>query len=109
MMSSTALTIERLLDIADQIIDVFDTDRQTDEAVTDAKRCANFGRQRRMRHDCRMFGETFHAAQAFGACKYAQAFKKSTRIVEIALQHERQHAAEPVRLSPGERVLRMTR
>ena len=108
-MSSTALILERLLYIGDQIINVFDADRQPDEAVIDAKRRANFGRQRRVRHDRRMFGETFNAAQAFCAHKYAQAFKKSTRIVEIALQHERQHAAEPVHLSPGEHVLRMTR
>src|SRR5437773_11520563 len=67
---------ECLLDIGDQIIDVLDTDRQTHEAVVDAKRRANLGWQRRVRHDRRMFGEAFHAAQAFGAYKYAQALKK---------------------------------
>ena len=105
-MSSTALILERLLYIGDQIINVFDADRQPDEAVIDAKRRANFGRQRRVRHDRRMFGETFHATQAFGARKYAQAFKKSTRIVEIAPQHERQHAAEPVHLPAREGMRR---
>ena len=106
-MSSTALLLERLLYIGDQIINVFDADRQPDEAVIDAKRRANFGRQRRVRHDRRMFGETFNAAQAFCAHKYAQAFKKATRVIEIAPQHQRHHAAEPVHLPPRERVLWM--
>ena len=56
-----------------------------------------------------MLGETLHAAQTFCTNKNFETLKKSPRVVEVAFENRRDHAAESVHLFFRERVLRVRR
>ena len=98
---------ERLIEIRDQVFDVLDAHRQPHQAVADSQARADLRRQRRVRHDRRMLGEAFDAAQALRANKDAATFEQAARVVESAFQDQRHHAAEAVHLPARERMLRM--
>ena len=55
----------------------------------------------------RMFDQTFHAAEAFGERKQLGALEKALGAGEIAVQFDRDDAAERRHLCLGERVLGM--
>src|SRR5215470_8541613 len=102
--------IQRVLQLGDEIVDVFDADGEPHQAVADAEARAHVLRQRRMRHDRRMLDEALHAAQAFGERKELAALEKAARCREPASQHRAHHAAiAVVHLLGGEQMLRMAR
>src|SRR5262245_29782098 len=101
---------ERRLELRDQIVHVFDADRQADEPIADAKIRAHLRWQRRMGHDGRVLDEALDATETLGECEELAALEKTARRRETALQHRRDHAAvAALHLPVGEGFLRMAR
>lgn len=57
--------IQRILQIAPQILDMFYPDREPHQCIADAQQRALRGRNRRMRHDGRMLDQALDPAQTF--------------------------------------------
>lgn len=60
---------QRLAQVVNQILRVFNPDRKTDQLWRNTARQALLQRDRRMRHGERLADQTLHAAQAFGEGK----------------------------------------
>src|SRR5688572_3750402 len=79
--------LQRVLELGDEIVDAFDADRQTHQAIVDAEARANLLRQRGVRHDRRVLDQALDAAQAFGEREEPAALQKPLRCRQAALQH----------------------
>src|SRR5437763_7684579 len=93
--------------IATQVIDVLDADREPDQRVVDAERRAQRRRNGAVRHQCGMLDQALDAAEALGERKEAAMLEEAPGAGEIGLQSDRHHAAESAHLTLGERMLRM--
>ena len=101
--------VERALEIALEVRDVLDADRQPHEVVADAELRPLIRRNRGVRHDRRMLDQALDAAQALGEREELAALEEALRPGEVGRKVERDHAAEAAHLARGERVLRMRR
>ena len=106
----TARLRQRLLEIGDQILDVLNAHRESDQRVVDAERSALIGGHRSVRHDPRMIDQALDAAETLGDREYPAALEAAARRIDSAANEEADDAAEPVlHLRARQRVLRMTR
>ena len=97
---------QRLIQVGDQILHVFDSDRDADQSVGDSDPLAHFGGNRGMRHRRRMRNQRFHSAQAFRQRAELHVIENGARIFQRD-DVERNHGAESALLAHGHVVLRM--
>src|SRR5256714_4872413 len=96
--------------LGDQVLRVLHAHRQADEAVADPEGLARRRREWGVRHDPGMLDEALHAAQTLRQREQAAALERTARALEAAAQYRGDDTAETTRhLSPGKRVLRVTR
>ena len=72
---------QRLIEIVDEIANVFESDRQPNQSVRDPDLPPHLGLDRGMRHRRRMTEEALHAAEAFGERPEPQALREVDRVV----------------------------
>jgi hypothetical protein len=98
---------ERGLQIVDEIIDLFHTDREPDKRIGDSKRRPHLRRDRAMRHDGGIINQALEPAQALCERKEMGVLEKTPGAGQIGLQYDRDHSAEGAHLFFGQVVLRM--
>src|SRR5438093_180275 len=94
-----------LTQIGDQVVGVFDADRDADQAVGDADLAADLRRNRGVGHERRRLDERFDAAEALAEREEARFPQDRAGGVQSAADLERKHAAEAAHLSAGQVVL----
>src|SRR5258706_6095798 len=106
-LSSPSL-IERMPELGDQVLHVFDSDGQAHQAIADAKARAHVLGQRSVRHDRRMLDQALDATEALGEREELAALEEALRCAESAFEHGGDPSAIAlVHLLGGEQVLRM--
>src|ERR1700722_15491210 len=95
-----------LIEVGDEIFDVFNADGQAHQARCDANALANLCRYGGVSHRGRMRDQSFHAAEAFGQRAKLHVIQKS-RGRRLRAQVEGNHAAEAALLTLGQFVLGM--
>ena len=61
-----------MVEIRDEIGGIFKAHGEANQAIADAQGAARLGGEARVRHERRVLGERFDAAEALGACKNAK-------------------------------------
>src|SRR5690606_8553938 len=104
---STSLACESLLEIGDQVVAILDAGRQPDQRIRYADRRALFRRDRPVRHDRRMLDQAFDTTKAFRKREKLCPLEEAFRSRQVAVEFERDHAAEGRHLPLRDLVLRM--
>ena len=104
---SDTTAIERVLDIGNQILDVFDPDGDPHQTGRDAEALTRLLGYRTVRHRDRMRDQRLHPAERLRQRAEPHAIEKLLRVVE-GPELERNHRSESIHLLSGERVLGVT-
>src|SRR6187399_352411 len=78
--------LERVDQIGLQIVDIFNTNRQTDQRICDPKGGALLRGYRGVRHDRGMFDQTFDSSQALRKGENTAGFQEPARSAQPAFQ-----------------------
>src|SRR5207245_1756464 len=105
----SAHALEGLTEVVDDVLDVLDADTEADQAVRQAARVAYGGRDVDMGHGGRVRDHRLDGAQALGRSAEADAVHERAAGVDAARKLKRDHAAEALHLSGGDRVARVAR
>ena len=99
---------EGVVEVGDEVFDVFDADGEADQPVGDADLLANVGGNGGVSHRRGMRDEGLDAAEAFGEGAKFHVIEQVAGRIEAA-DVEREHGAEAALLFFGDGVLRMRR
>ena len=98
---------QRLIQIRNQIVRIFEPDRQARHAVRDAGALELLVRVAPLRGQHRQAAQAFDAAQAGGALEHLQPIEEARRALEAAAEVDADHAAEAAHLLARHRVIGM--
>src|SRR5262249_49470094 len=90
--------VERVAQVAPQVVDVLDPARQAHERIVDTQCRALRFRNRAVRHQRGMLDQAFDAAEALGEREEPAPLEKAFRSREIGLEPDRYHSAEGAHL-----------
>ena len=85
-------SFQSLLDVMNKILGVLNTDRQSDEIVTDSEEFPLSGRNASVGHLSRNLGKTLHAAEGLGQGKELQRSQELVGLVDTPLNPERDYS-----------------
>lgn len=103
--ASKSATPQCLLEIIDQVLDVFDAHRQANRAVSDSDLASLFGGESPMAHRRWMADQRLAAAAALGEHEDLQCLDESPDLLSTVIQLERDDRTETVHLRLGQLVL----
>ena len=84
---------EALVEVLNQVFDVFYSDADADEVVRDSKFESSLLGNAGVRHACRMLDEALNPTQTLSYCEYSECFEEFLDLVEATLQLEAEHSA----------------
>ena len=99
--------VEGLVEVGDEVVDVFEADREADEVVANSDAGAHIRRDAGVGHGGGMIDERFHAAERFGQSKDLHAAQQAVEPFFAAPEAERECSAEAAHLAQGQLVLRV--
>ena len=85
--------VERVAQIAAQVVDVLDAHRKPHQRVADPEIGTQRGRNRTVRHQRGMLDEAFDAAEALGQRKQVAALEEALGSGKVGRKDDRDHAA----------------
>src|SRR5689334_634113 len=98
---------KRLIQIADQIVQVFYAYGKAHEIIGNSELCTLLHRDRSMRHDGGVFNQALYTSQTLSQRENSAALQEAAALSKAALREERNHPAKSIHLLFREFMLRM--
>src|SRR5215831_4653536 len=104
--TETSRVQQGLVQVGDDVVDVFNANGETHETFGDADALAHFLRHGGVSHECGKLDKRFHATETLGECAQLDLIQDAASGFDVA-EVKRKHGSRPALLLAGDLMLWM--